>query len=76
MGIAFVSDRDGSVRILVMEGDGSNILRVTSTQGSSPTWAPDGQRIAFERSVLSDSPAAVKRSDIWIVNVDGTAEKP
>jgi len=46
--IAFVSDRDGSQEIYVMNADGSNASRLTDAGGIQPTWSPDGARIAFE----------------------------
>ena len=47
--IAFVSDRDGSVELYVMEADGSNLTRLTYNAGFTGAfrWSPDGGRIAF-----------------------------
>jgi PKD repeat protein len=47
--IAFVSDRDGSVELYVMGGDGSNPTRLTDNAGFTGAfrWSPDGSRIAF-----------------------------
>ncbi len=47
--IAFVSDRDGSVELYVMEADGSNLTRLTYNAGFTGAfrWSPDGSRIAF-----------------------------
>ena len=47
--IAFVSDRDGSKEVYVVDYDGHGLRRLTST-GSinlSPGWSPDGSTLAF-----------------------------
>jgi Tol biopolymer transport system component len=46
--IAFMSDRDGGFDVYVMNADGSNVTRRTTT-GSSwfPVWSRDGTRLAF-----------------------------
>ncbi len=47
--IAFVSTRDGNPEIYVMDADGNNQIRLTNhpEEDSSPSWSPDGARIAF-----------------------------
>ena len=47
--IAFVSWRDGNSEIYVMDADGNNQIRLTNhpEEDSSPSWSPDGARIAF-----------------------------
>lgn len=47
--IAFQSSRSGTGDIYVMDGDGSNVLRLTdsSQSESEPTWSPDGSWIAY-----------------------------
>ena len=47
--IAFTSTRDGNSEIYVMDVDGNNRIRLTNhpEEDSSPSWAPDGARIAF-----------------------------
>lgn len=50
---------------------------VTSTNAAilSPTWSPDGNRLAFAtvmKPAQSIGPHAKGRTDIWVVNADGT----
>ena len=47
--IAFASTRDGNREIYVMDADGNNQIRLTNhpEEDSSPSWSPDGARIAF-----------------------------
>ena len=64
--IAFASAREGSFDIYVVNADGTDTRRLTSssTNDQSPTWSPDGSRIAFSRS--SDG------GHVWVMNADGT----
>ncbi len=61
----------------VVEADGSNRRQLTdSGQGIdySPTWSPDGKRIAF-RTTRGESPAGVDPSNIFVINVDRSGER-
>ncbi len=41
---------------------------------SSYSWSPDGQKIIFEKTTkISDTISSFRRSDIYIVNLDGTS---
>lgn len=66
--IAFISDRDGSEDIYIMNADGSDVTRLTDTDGHiacCPKWSPDGQRIAFTSGQNGNH-------DIYLVNADGS----
>ena len=66
--IAFISDRDGSEELYVMNADGSDVTRLTDTGGHiacCPRWSPDGRRIAF----TSDQNG---NNDIYLMNADGS----
>jgi Tol biopolymer transport system component len=66
MRIAFVSSRDGTDRIYLANGDGSDVTPLTA--GTGPAWSWDDQRIAFHR----DTPDGAV---IGIINADGTGEQ-
>jgi TolB protein len=70
--IAFASVRRGFLpSIWVMNVDGTHQRRVSKRDGEYPSWAPGGRKIAFERNTLGPS-----GWDIWVVNTDGTGERP
>ncbi len=84
--IAFSSNRDGHVRngrptheIYVMDADGGNQRRLTNNPASdhSPSWSPDGKRIAF----ISDRDGHPHRipgwftSEIYVMNADGSNQQ-
>jgi Tol biopolymer transport system component len=75
--LAFVSERDGNGEICVMNVDGSNQRCLTNQATADkkpnpklprdyePTWARDGQHIAFVSTRTGTA-------DIWAMNVDGS----
>jgi len=68
--IAFMSDRDGNYQIYVMNVDGSEVSRLTSGPAANhhPEFSPDGRKITFTGASDCD------RADIWVMNIDGSAQ--
>jgi len=64
--IAFAGGPAQGAEISVMNTDGSGRRQLTRLGGFSddPAWSPDGSKIAFRH-----------RSELWVVNVDGTAPR-
>ena len=72
--IAFSSSRDGNAEIYVMDVNGKNQRRLTNNPASdhSPSWSPDGKRIAF----VSDRDGHVNirgrsTDEIYVMDADG-----
>lgn len=79
--IAFTSYRDRNGRtcfqecstngeIYVADADGTDLRRLTTNEADdhSPTWSPDGRRIAF---VSDRSNPVDHENEIWVVEADG-----
>jgi TolB protein len=68
--IVFETDREGSQQIYVMNSDGSNPHRISSSQGrySTPVWSPRGDYIAFTKQLYG-------RFLIGVMRPDGTGER-
>jgi len=67
--VAFVSRRQGSDDIFVIEVPGRNDRQVTNMPDSvekHPAWSPDGSQIVFW------SDREVGKKQIWVINADGT----
>jgi Tol biopolymer transport system component len=67
--IAFVSIQDGgNYEIFTMKADGSEVTNLTNNLAtdSSPSWSPDGTRIAFTSDRSGDT-------DIYVMNADGSS---
>jgi len=59
--------------IYLVNVDGSGLTKITSDSGlnGSPTWSPDGKRIAFSSNrELTDG-----KQEIWVMNADGSNQR-
>jgi TolB protein len=68
--------------LYVMNADGSGKRRLASAPAginASPTWSPDGRKIAFERAYQpypkTPSKRFYYRTEIYVVNVDGSGRR-
>lgn len=71
--IAFMNNgAQGSFDIFVMNSDGTEIRRLTSSplDEFSPDWSPDGAQIAYTRGNFNAG-----QSDIWVMNSDGSVQR-
>jgi Tol biopolymer transport system component len=63
--VAFSSNRNGSFDIYVMDADGQNLRRLTTSPGNEgePTWTPDGARIVYTSTTGTTSQIAIMFAD-------------
>ena len=78
--IVFFSNRDGHVmggiptnEIYVMDADGGNQQRLTNNRHDdrSPSWSPDGKRIAFVSNRDGHAMGGIPTSEIYVMDADG-----
>ena len=78
--IVFFSNRDGHVidgiptsEIYVMDADGGNQQRLTNNRHDdrSPSWSPDGKRIAFVSNRDGHVINGIPTSEIYVMDADG-----
>jgi Tol biopolymer transport system component len=70
--LAYASDEAGSLDLFVTSVGGSPARRLTGSplDEFSPTWSPDGRRIAYRVN-----PRRGDTGDIWIMRSDGTRKR-
>lgn len=72
-----VAESDGDDQIATMRPDGSDFRLITTGKGihDTPSWSPDGRKIAFIFSPQSlDDPSFETR--LWTMRADGTQSRP
>jgi len=58
-----------SANVTVMNADGSGMVRLTrDNYDATPSWSPDGARIAYQYFAPYQT-----RSEVWIMDLDGSA---
>jgi RHS repeat-associated protein len=69
--IVFASNREGSMQIYAMHGDGSGVTRLTYSGANDdyPHWSPDGTKIVFQSDRDSGGTGLM---DIYVMNADGS----
>jgi len=72
--IVFLSDRDGNYEIYMVNIDGSELKRITDSEGDEyyPDLSPDGTKVTFSY------PHSIKNEEdeeIYIMNTDGAGRK-
>lgn len=71
--IAFSRNISLKTEICIMNGDGTNVVTVTSGEvtpssfNSHPSWSPDGTKIVF-----MSNRSGFGKSEIWLMNADGS----
>jgi serine/threonine protein kinase len=66
--IAFVSLRDNSPGLFVMDRDGGNVRRILNG-AFDPSWTPDGREIVYSTESGQDPDGREAPSELWTVNV-------
>jgi Tol biopolymer transport system component len=69
--IAFVAYTDPGWALFTIDRDGTNRTRLTGSEYSplSPTWSPDGRKIAFSNQCCY----GYNLYDIYVISIDGSA---
>jgi TolB protein len=73
--ITFQFSKDGSAVYIVNE-DGTGLRRLSPVPGFdvTPSWSPDGTQIIYARVLDAFVPNVMPRTEIRVINVDGTGD--
>ena len=74
--ILYQRDYNGSATYII-DADGNNRLRLSATPGFDATasFSPDGSKIIYTRVLAMIVPGQVPKTEIHIMNVDGSADQ-
>jgi Tol biopolymer transport system component len=63
--VVFSSNRNGNLDIYLMDPDGQNLRRLTSSPGNEgePAWTPDGARIVYTSAIGTNTQIAIMSVD-------------
>jgi Tol biopolymer transport system component len=73
--IVFNASRGNNVDIYTMDGDGSDVRRLTTDANwdTEPAWSPDGTRIAFQ-SRRDGIDKRIASSELYVMQADGSGQ--
>ena len=66
---------ESNANIWVMDVDGSNLKQLTTNSGRSPSWSPDGTRIAYIGFTDPSEYDPGGNGTVWIMNADRSDKK-
>lgn len=72
--IAFISDRQGTDNLWIMDIDGANpriVLKDSSSRMTEPSWTSDGQAILVTRRFITNQGIVRTDDRIWLVPLQG-----
>src|SRR5258708_22628668 len=74
--LVYQRDYNGS-GIYLADADGKNQRRLSPTPGfdATPSWSPDGKQIIYTRIAGLITPGLVPKTEIRVMNVDGSGDK-
>ena len=71
------SDSLAFLGIYLIDPDGTNEhFLANSVEGANPSWSPDGTEIVMDKRLIPSQLGQPDRSDLWIVEADGTGSRP
>ncbi|MBO8168548.1 MAG: PD40 domain-containing protein [Thermoanaerobacteraceae bacterium] len=72
--IVYLTTRAGNIDIMAIDAEGNNrVITKTPARETNPAWSPEGERIAYFRSMSEEDGKTVNQ--IYVVNKDGSDPK-
>lgn len=63
--LLLLSNRDGTMQLYTMRGDGQGFRRLSDLPAKTPLWSPDGSQVLFASPTTNGD-------NLYVVNLDGT----